>query len=104
MRNHRYSNWFTITTGLAFLAACESTPPAADAGEGLVVGQTLEEEGEDRLICKRQRVVGSHVPRTVCKTESQLAAEREAMDRAVGTRRPMTGYNPQRDPGSDPPR
>lgn len=104
MRTYRYSKWFTIAAGLAFLTGCESTPPAADAGEGLAVGQTLEEDDEDRLICKRQRVVGSHVPRTVCKTEAQLAAEREAMERSVGTRRPMTGYNSQRDPGSDPPR
>ena len=93
-----------IVAVLALTAACESTPPAADAKKGLAVGQVLEDDDEDRLICKRQRVVGSHVPRTVCKTEAQLAAEREAMDRAVGTRRPMTGYNPQRDPGSDPPR
>ena len=95
---------FVLTAGFSILTACESTSSTVGTDDGLAVGEVLEEDEGDKLICKRQRVVGSHVPKTVCKTESQLAAEREAMDRAVGTRRPMTGYNSQRDPGSDPPR
>lgn len=56
---------------------------------------------EDRVICKRQRVAGSHVPRMICKTESQIQAEREALERSAGPLRPMTGTL-QRDPGADP--
>ena len=93
----------TAVALIALLTACGSSPPnPTDAGEELVAGQMLDiDYDEDRVICKRQRVSGSHVPRLICKTESQIAAERDALQRSVGPLRPMTGTL-QRDPGADP--
>lgn len=88
----------------AVIAACGARPTAEDAADELVAGDVIDVDyDEDRLVCKRQRVIGSNVPRTVCKTESQIEAERQAAEKAVGPLRPMGGYT-GRDPGSDPPR
>jgi hypothetical protein len=95
----------TAVFGIAVLVACGSAPPeSTDAGEEEQVAGTLidVDYDEDRLICKRQRVVGSHVPQTICKTESQIRAEREALESRVGPRRPVTGYSQYPDPGAEP--
>ena len=91
-----------VLTGV--LAACASGPEAGESEAESMVGQVIDagyDEG-DRMVCRRQRVIGSNVPRTVCKSEAQLKAEREAAEKAVGPLRPMTGYQGQRDPGQDP--
>ena len=103
MRASQYIGGGMAATFVALLTACGSTPPNPnEAGEELVVGQMLDiDYDEDRVICRRQRVFGSHVPKTICKTESQIAAEREAAQKSLGPLRPMTGTL-QRDPGADP--
>ena len=90
-----------ILTGA--LAACATGTESDEANQESMVGQIIETGDDgDRMVCRRQRVIGSNVPRTVCKSEAQLKAEREAAVKAVGPLRPMTGYQRQRDPGQDP--
>lgn len=89
---------------LGLLTACASSPENGESDEGSLVGQIIDagDDDGDRMVCRRQRVIGSNVPRTVCKSEAQLKAEREAAEKALGPLRPMTGYQRQRDPGQDP--
>ena len=104
MRVSRYIGYTIAVGAFALIAACGSSPPGStDAADELVAGKMIDiDYDEDRVICKRQRVVGSHVPQTICKTESQIQAEREALERSVGPLRPMTGYTHKPDPGADP--
>jgi len=74
-------------------AACASSNrPQAGDPERLVAGDPVAEDyREDRVVCRRQRPVGSHLPITVCRTESQMQAERDAAQDAIGVLRPITG-------------
>lgn len=89
---------------MSLLAACASTSDVGEAEQESMVGQIVDEgyDESERMVCRRQRVIGSNVPRTVCKSEAQLKAEREAAEKAVGPLRPMTGFQGQRDHGQDP--
>ncbi len=82
---------------LAVLAGCGSTPAGQDADPTAVAGVAIDDYDEDRVICRRQRVVGSNVPVRVCKTESQMEAERAALEKQIGSLRPMTGDTRQLD-------
>lgn len=89
---------FIATLGiLAGLTACGSAPPAA--GHGPEDSHMVVDGGyaDDKVICRRQRVVGSNVPVRVCKTESQMRAEREALEKTIGSLRPFTGDTRQMD-------
>jgi hypothetical protein len=87
---------FALAAGLlAALAACGSARTAPGEDE-LVAGNLVGGE-DDPVICRRQRVVGSNVPVRVCKTESQMDAERAALERQIGSLRPMTGDTRQMD-------
>jgi len=57
----------------AFDAAATDTASGA-AGDGLVTEQIAN---EDRVICKREAAVGSHISRRVCRTAKQVRDERE---------------------------
>ena len=57
----------------------------------------------DEFVCRRQRTVGSHVPKTVCRTRGQMEADqREALE-AVGPLRTMSGNLPTPPPPPPPP-
>lgn len=91
--------------GAVLLVACRSTPPVEAEAETAQVGLAIpnEEYVEDPVICRRQRVIGSHVPVRVCKTKSQMEADRRAAQRAIGPLRPSGGSTHQPDaPGTDP--
>ena len=77
----------------AFVAGCASQTGAPGEDEvATVAGKPLVEDyKEDRVICRRQRTAGSHVPVTVCKSESQMKAERGATQETIGPLRPMAG-------------
>ncbi|MDH4073722.1 MAG: hypothetical protein OEV41_11540 [Gammaproteobacteria bacterium] len=78
-----------LITGVA-LAGCAGAP--AEDPEGLVAENVLVEDYvDDPVVCRRQRVAGSHVPVRVCKTESQMKAERDGLQKTIGPLRPMTG-------------
>lgn len=37
----------------------------------------------DRVVCRRERPVGSHMPRTICRTVAEIEAEREAAQETI---------------------
>jgi len=78
---------------LGLMSACGSTSETPESGgETVVVADTLDKDlGGDKMICRRQRVVGSHIPIQVCKTEAQLAREREDALDSVGMLRTIGG-------------
>lgn len=105
MQSYREVIWAVGLGALAIVAACRSTVPADAGTETELVTQQVSDDDyeEDPVICRRQRVVGSHVPVRVCKTKSQMEAERRAMQRAIGPLRPMGGSTHQPDaPPVDP--
>lgn len=64
----------------------------ADDPAGLVAGDPVAEDyQENRVVCRRQRTAGSHVPVTVCRKESQMKAERDELQEAIGPLRPIAG-------------
>ena len=78
-----------IAIALVGISACASADRAPDilaAGDPVVADEKV-----DRVVCRRQREVGSHVPVTVCLPESQMEAERGELQKAIGPLRPMTG-------------
>lgn len=83
-------------TAIVGIAACatnetESEPVYAAATEA-----------REEVICRKQRTVGSHVPKVVCRTRGQMDDERrEALD-SVGMLRTMGGDEPPL-PSSSPP-
>jgi hypothetical protein len=40
-------------------------------------------QDEAEVVCKRQRVAGSHIPREVCRTRTQLRQEQDSSDRRI---------------------
>jgi len=39
--------------------------------------------GDDEVVCRRQRVVGSNIPQQVCRTRGQLRREQEDSERLI---------------------
>jgi hypothetical protein len=46
-----------------------------------------------RLVCKSEKVLGSHIRKKVCKTQGQIDAEREASTRFLGNIHGTAGIN-----------
>ena len=44
-------------------------------------------QDRDKLICRRQEVVGTHFKKTVCKTRGEIEEERKAAQEALGADR-----------------
>ncbi|MDG2376420.1 MAG: hypothetical protein P8M18_08725 [Woeseiaceae bacterium] len=77
-------------TVLFALAACSANDPAPD--DGLVYNEPAIDPNQ--VVCQRQRVAGSHIPRRVCRTQAQIENDREAALRATGPLRTMGGIGP----------
>jgi len=84
----------------------------ACSGNETVTDQTADDEtvayefpryDPDEVICKRQRPVGSHVPKMVCRTRRQMELDREAVYRNFGTGAPEMGDLPPPPPSPSPP-
>jgi hypothetical protein len=67
---------FTVALGAATAAfAQEEAPPAkAEAGKS-----------EQKLVCKKERSIGSQMVKRVCRTQAQVEAEREAARQGLQT-------------------
>jgi len=76
---------------LVLLTACSTNPPAGEGHVAATDPYNDADYAEDPVICRRQRVVGSNVPVRVCKTQSQMQKERDALEREIGSLRPFTG-------------
>ena len=76
-----------VALSFCLMSACGSNSKVPEnGGETVVVGAALDQDLDgDKLICRRQRVVGSYTPVEVCKTEAELAWDREHAIDSVGT-------------------
>ncbi len=89
--------WFS-TAALVLLAAC-ATPTGNGDGDGVAA---LEGSGDEELVCRVERQIGSRMGVRVCRTREQIEEQRrldeEALDRnrATGPEAPPL---PQRDTG-----
>lgn len=66
------------------LAGCASTaPPRADTAP--IEGQDAElaENDPNRIVCRREHVVGSNFTRRICRTVKQIEEERMASQRKL---------------------
>lgn len=52
-----------------------------DVSTAPVAAEKAEAADGDEVICKRERQMGSQIPKRVCKTRRQREAEREASER-----------------------
>ena len=85
--------WINAALALVMLfviAACSANDIAPD--DGLVYNEPVVDPNQ--VVCKRQRVAGSHIPRRVCLTQAQIENAREAALRATGPLRTMGGIGP----------
>ena len=82
------------------LAACATNDTEAVAKLQVnEAGEYVFDDGNDpgdEVICKRQRINGSHIPQRVCKTRSQIEEEHEQVLESVGPLAPMAGDELQR--------
>lgn len=72
------------------IVSCSATDTVAE--DGLVYNEPAMDPNQ--LVCKRQRPVGSHIPRRVCRTRAQIEQDREAALRSTGPLRTMGGIGP----------
>ncbi len=85
-----------IVLGLgAYASSATNAPQAVVKLEVNEAGEYVFDDDDYRneVVCKRQRVSGSHVPRRVCKMRAQLEKERQAVMDALG---PLAGDELQR--------
>lgn len=54
----------------------------AEPGQGEEPAPASTRERDD-LVCKRERVIGSHIRKRTCRTRAQIEAEREATQKAI---------------------
>lgn len=80
------------------IIACSANDTEPD--ETLVYTETVVDR--DQLVCKRQKVAGSHIPRRVCRTRGQMERDREEALRATGPLRTMGGIGPPPAPPPSP--
>lgn len=64
---------------------------AADAAAQAKAAKLAAAESPDDVICKRERVTGSHFPQKICRTRAQIEAKREADQKAL-QRNNSTGF------------
>jgi hypothetical protein len=69
----------------AFGAEPSKPPPEAKAKPA------KESDAKEKLICTRQEVAGSLIPKRVCQTQQQLDAQREAVEDLAKERRELGG-------------
>jgi hypothetical protein len=74
-----------LACGLSLAAPISAEEPAPAPRAGPARGE--------ELVCKRERVVGSHIPRRTCRTRAQVQAERELSKQAMGELEKTGGPN-----------
>lgn len=108
---------------LAALTGCSSLPQSRATTmnqataplftEEEKAAMTVEERAEiynenvperDRVVCRRERRVGSHMPVTICRTQTEIDEERQAARDVLSERDPYSwrpqpsAIQPRRDP------
>jgi len=66
-----------------------------DLSENAPLPVRTESVSGDELICKRERVTGTHIAKKVCRTRQQVEAEREAAEHFMRRTKITPGAVPQ---------
>ncbi len=67
------------SSGPGAVSSPEPGVEAAKVDEAAAVASTqVKEQEKEKLVCYREKAVGSHFSKKVCKTRSQMDAERRA--------------------------
>jgi predicted kinase len=99
-----------VFLALVMLAGCSSLPTSQTTKDLDVAPQYTQEEKDamteeekvaaynesmsqdkNKLVCRREVVVGSHFKQTVCRTRAEIEAQRRAAQEALGPDRGLTG-------------
>lgn len=92
------SRFLAITIALSVLASAtmvhagratqaqlptDTVPASAAVETASTAPAAVDEEDDERLICRRERAIGSNRVTRVCRTAKQLQEERDAAQKAV---------------------
>lgn len=64
----------------SFLFACSST----NRSEAELAEARVSSDDPDRVVCKKEHVVGSQFRKVVCRTVAEIERQRKAAERAAG--------------------
>ena len=67
----------SVAMAIATTAVAQETAPSAATTEA--------QKPEQKLVCKRERSIGSQMVKRVCRTQAQVEAEREAARQGLET-------------------
>lgn len=67
----------SLAMGIATAAIAQETAPSAAPAEA--------PKPEQKLVCKKERSIGSQMVKRVCRTQAQIDAEREAARQGLET-------------------
>jgi len=65
----------TIVVVAAMVSACASTPDTVAADS--------TEKADEQVVCVREKQIGSHIPRKVCRSVAQIEKDSEAAHEAA---------------------
>jgi hypothetical protein len=97
-----YVAGFAILTGIGLAAQAFGVQPSAPLPEERTQAAAASDYS-NKLICKRELPIGSKIPKTVCRTQAQIDAERggamqnfqRATFRRQGTNLPESMWDPR---------
>ena len=78
-----------LTLSLLLITPCAAL--SMKGTEAKKTSQTKEAENREKLVCKREKVLGSNRTQKVCKTQSQIDAEKASAQRFGQQIRNATG-------------
>ena len=81
-----------ILIGVGLVASAASDEPAAPPRDRSQAAAASAYSSQ--LTCKRERQMGSNIPRTVCRTQAQIDAERAAAEAFNRDMNRMKGIKP----------
>jgi len=81
---------FSIMPASAFAAA------EAASEEQRAQHQTIQLPKTERLVCRREPVIGSHLSKRVCRSQREIAADREAARDALDSLGRASSINARR--------
>jgi len=77
---------------LLLLAACATSQSAQSEQEIAVItatGNTVPPQAGEALICEYEETVGSHIPRRICRSKSELESTRTEAQDTIRNLRPV---------------
>jgi hypothetical protein len=80
----------TVIVALGAASAAPGAEPSKPPQEAKTK-PAKESDAKEKLICTKQEVAGSLIPKRICQTQQQLDAQRTAVDDLVKERRELGG-------------